>query len=484
MNALRKKIRQLVYGDDGAALVITLALFMLLYIACAGVFAIGQTVKEKMILQNAVDAAAYSAAIVQADTLSRIATLNREMALTYKSMVCRQMDYIVCKWLEDASVKYLATNGKSDLNGNKDHVSPLDSSHSGAPVDVADYSERAKKLLERIKGDSVVISNLNVAIRGLLSNYKDRVNDVVKDVLTANLPANYLSDCYWNVKLFDYDIWARKMQGSEEEKFLDFVYKKTSEYGNSYEQWFDVTDELKHKCDGDFFVSHWITDKGEVSWSYDHTPLNADFNMIVPAEPYFLIPEFYDSKGRKGAISVGVAKYNRNPWTWFVKTGLDGKKRGLYEVFQPLVSDGDNGGAIDWTWAIASAQAGYIDRPEDESARKWRYTGIKDDGKPDEEFGKYRVDWKDGDWNLRTDNWDAVYVPVCQSFTPEEFTEWITGESAWRKLAPELAEKVGLPDYSLGKMSGEKSKALPNMHNGGATKGGLKWEELLDKICH
>ena len=84
INIRRKRIDKLIHGDDGAALVITLALFMMMYISCAGVFAIGQTVKDKMILQNAADAAAYSAAIVQADTLSRIAALNREMAWVYK----------------------------------------------------------------------------------------------------------------------------------------------------------------------------------------------------------------------------------------------------------------------------------------------------------------------------------------------------------------------------------------------------------------
>ena len=100
MRTLLKKLVRLGQGEDGAALVVTLALFMFMYLSCAGVFAIGQTAKNRIHLQNACDAAAYSAAVVQADTLSRIATINRAMAWTYVSMTRRQMDYIVSQWLK------------------------------------------------------------------------------------------------------------------------------------------------------------------------------------------------------------------------------------------------------------------------------------------------------------------------------------------------------------------------------------------------
>ena len=104
---LLQKLIRLGKGEDGAALIVTLALFMFMYVSCAGIFAIGQTAKNRIHLQNACDAAAYSAAVVQADTLSRIATINRAMAWTYISMTKRQMDYIVWKWL-DETVKLVA----------------------------------------------------------------------------------------------------------------------------------------------------------------------------------------------------------------------------------------------------------------------------------------------------------------------------------------------------------------------------------------
>lgn len=86
--------------DSGVAFVLTLGVFMLMFMLCCGVYAIGDTVRQKIELQNAADAAAYSAAVVQADTLSRIATINRAMAWTYVQMTRRQMDFIVDKWLE------------------------------------------------------------------------------------------------------------------------------------------------------------------------------------------------------------------------------------------------------------------------------------------------------------------------------------------------------------------------------------------------
>ena len=83
LGVLRDKFLHLGRGEDGAALVVTLAIFFLMYLGCMGVYAISMAVKERIHLQNAVDAAAYSAAVVQADTLSRIATINRAMSWTY-----------------------------------------------------------------------------------------------------------------------------------------------------------------------------------------------------------------------------------------------------------------------------------------------------------------------------------------------------------------------------------------------------------------
>lgn len=101
-----KRFLDLGREETGAALVITLAMFLLMYLGIMGVFAVSTAMKERIHLQNACDAAAYSAAVVQADTLSRIATINRAMSWTYVQMTRRQMDYIVLRWLTHTKDHY------------------------------------------------------------------------------------------------------------------------------------------------------------------------------------------------------------------------------------------------------------------------------------------------------------------------------------------------------------------------------------------
>ena len=115
LKVLKDKFLSLGRDEDGAALVVTLAIFFLMYLGCMGVYAVSMSVKERVQLQNAVDAAAYSAAVVQADTLSRIATINRAMSWTYVDMTRHQMDYIVRRWLGHTCDHY-----EEDLNGGRD----------------------------------------------------------------------------------------------------------------------------------------------------------------------------------------------------------------------------------------------------------------------------------------------------------------------------------------------------------------------------
>lgn len=95
----QRKTASLARDDHGAVLMITLSVFLLLFVLISGVYAVGETIHQKIQLQNAADAAAYSAAMVQADALSRMAVVNRAMSWTYVQMTKRQMDYITYRWL-------------------------------------------------------------------------------------------------------------------------------------------------------------------------------------------------------------------------------------------------------------------------------------------------------------------------------------------------------------------------------------------------
>ncbi len=122
-----KKLTSLGRDDNGAVLVLTLALFFFLFLLVSGVYVVGEAVHRRIELQNACDAAAYSAAVVQADGLSRIATVNRAMSWTYAQMVKRQTDYITYRWLKLTYKQF-----KEDRDNAKDwhwYLLPCDENH-------------------------------------------------------------------------------------------------------------------------------------------------------------------------------------------------------------------------------------------------------------------------------------------------------------------------------------------------------------------
>ena len=94
--------------ESGVALMLTLSVFMLLYVVCAGIYSIGETARQKVELQNACDNAAYSVAVVQADGLSRMAMVNRAMSWSYIQLTNMQIDYITYKWLKKVYERFTA----------------------------------------------------------------------------------------------------------------------------------------------------------------------------------------------------------------------------------------------------------------------------------------------------------------------------------------------------------------------------------------
>jgi len=108
LRILGKELSRLHREESGVALMLTLSVVLLLYVLCAGVYAVGETVRQKIEMQNACDTAAYSAALVEADGLSRMAMINRAMAWTYVQLTNMQIDYITYKWLELVEKRFAA----------------------------------------------------------------------------------------------------------------------------------------------------------------------------------------------------------------------------------------------------------------------------------------------------------------------------------------------------------------------------------------
>jgi len=294
MRILRDKLVRLGKDEDGAALIVTLALFMFMYLSCAGVFAVGQQVKNRIHLQNACDAAAYSAAVVQADTLSRIATINRAMAWTYVSMTRRQMDVVTYRWLgetvahwecdRDWAIDWANSNihptpavcDEQDLHRENDH-----SWHNGEPAirlygasvdvlkskseieganddfkynyvggDASFYSRSGSgvdNMVSQIHDDRENIKLMGEKIDELKDDYKGRAEVAATLVLDANLSCmsgrSISEDIFFLLSIADMNDYAEVLPNGEEGRFLSYIGENIeSAFGKSGIVWFILCD--------------------------------------------------------------------------------------------------------------------------------------------------------------------------------------------------------------------------------------------------
>ena len=455
---LRQRLQKLVHGDDGAALVVTLALFMMMYIACAGVFAIGQTVKEKVILQNAADAAAYSAAVVQADTLSRIATINRAMAWAYKSMVCRQMDYITWKWIDrscelwendsptrNPACETIGAYGVGNTIGLSGDVPPETYARLRNGIFRAGKGLMTESKIDELRD---TIAEMNAAIWDeLIPKMRDEMVAAAEAAVKANLPG-YLGDrCVMKTNMEDVDAFVRHMRGDEEDRFLAFADLDSSEF----RRWFPLGSITGFsRSYGGPLRSFWVwIDKLGIPHpnGRDAGAFRDGYYDGRRADPCVLTEDYYDNGGvAKGAFSVAVAKKNENPWKNLVVTVA----KGLYSVFDPAQ-------ATEWTWAASSAQAA------------WR------EFRPSDSDLAYSLDYEEhvGSENLRTDDWDAVFVPVRKALTTGKFASMMTQTAEWKPVA----------GYAGG-YSVTDGIPLPQMHNSNGSISNLDWGSLLDIMYH
>ena len=104
------RLKELACDNKGAALAITLAFVMPVYLMVIGIYGVGEMVRNKIELQNAADAAAYSAAAVQADYLSRMATVNKAMAWTYVDLQKRSLDLAMALFTVHVFAKFESDN--------------------------------------------------------------------------------------------------------------------------------------------------------------------------------------------------------------------------------------------------------------------------------------------------------------------------------------------------------------------------------------
>lgn len=117
------KLKSLIYDDSGVAMAYTIMVFLFFFMLCVSTYAMTENIRQKMELQNACDAAAYSGAVVQADMLSRIAVLNRALSWTYYQTSKRNMDYIISDWIANIDAEY-----SSYMDGRAQSISGINTS--------------------------------------------------------------------------------------------------------------------------------------------------------------------------------------------------------------------------------------------------------------------------------------------------------------------------------------------------------------------
>lgn len=470
-------------GEEGVALVVTLALFMFLYVSAAGVFAIGRAVKDKVALQNAVDAAAYSAAIVEADTLSKIATINRAMAWTYVSMIRHHMDYVTWKWLNRTVNQYKADEEGAELigalapayaPGDPDRDVKLKNGQTPKILALAASDQKGAEIIGKIIADRNSIAAMAQECDLLIAELKTRVPTVVADILEANLPPNLGDWCYYNVNMENPAAWTNSLQNviankqQIEDLFLKFAedgidvnaIEKPFHTFNPY--WFPnvqgtISRRFEYQNQDAQLKSSWYYKKGLVVLP-DQVVLDDkesdDYYTSSEPSPLVLKPDYFNDSQKiaRGAITVAVAMQARNPWEEFVVRS--GDSAGFYDVFNPAK-------ATKWVYAIASAQAGY------------RPLGAEKSNQPPQ----YSLNYVEGE-NLRTDDWDAVFVPVSRAFTGVRFAQFMSGAvGAWTNASKQPA--ADLDPYAL-----SVNEALPGMHNDLNSLSQLNWSGLLNKMYH
>lgn len=139
--------RRLHREEEGVIIACSLAVFLFLYVLGCGVYALGTTIYEREALQNAADAAAYSAASIQADALSRMAMLNKALSYTYIQMSRKQMDCITAKWLKLVHDRYV-----EDSTWAKNWACVLFVDGKNLPVDLFSFIKWAVEFLAMNNG--------------------------------------------------------------------------------------------------------------------------------------------------------------------------------------------------------------------------------------------------------------------------------------------------------------------------------------------
>ena len=475
LKAANRAALRLWKDESGVVLAITVIVFLALFMMACSVYAIGETIRQRVELQNGADAGAYSGAIVEADCNSRLAALNRAMSWTYAQMVRMEMDYIVDKWL-------MLTLERWDIDNTEMEMYNMPSPcNQGVPFYVTGYgafignSFSHKKILlnksHLVSTDEIKSARQSAAAQGksytalaspidkcrdniaamndkeveLINKLPKRIKKTVEEILKKNAIDTW-NDSFagggqimYALKQEENPLNAnfRVLEQKEEEDFLrhsDTIPEEGSSAKDVFQRGTDVWFVKQYKSGGPgiqrqykrghpILISEWGYCSSlweEVDGACVPVSYTSGSNKVKGDDS-----EIYD----ENYYITALAKPQVLKEEFFAKGGsvVVGLTRRLNNPFQFVINNGGVGIMQPFTvnsgnrymWTASAAIAGYNPKPKEEAQ------------------GKYEVTYEDNSgnklWNLKTSDWDAELLPLHRAWAKGKSHSW-QGETAGQIL--------------------------------------------------
>jgi gas vesicle protein len=505
LNAINRTARRLWDDESGVVLAVTVIVFLSLFMMASAVYSVGETARLRIELQNAADAGAYSAAIVEADGLSRIAAVNRAMSWTYVQMCRMEMDYIVDKWLwltvqrwemDDMRMRlynmpstcnrglpwYCTGKGATIGNRaahkrillNKRHMTTVDEIKS-VRRQAAGEGKSYTALAPKITRARQEIKQMNDKEKELIEKLPERVKSCVKEVLKKNLKDTWNDgfagggDIMFVLKQEErpLDKNFRVLENDEEDDFL-----RHSDY--IPEQGSNARQVLKRGTD-DWYVLQYESGGPGIQRQYKrgHRILISEWDWASSIwqrvkAACILISQIQGSSQVKGDDpQIYTTRYyiseKAEPRVlkeeYFARGGskVVAVARRLNNPFEFMASGGDVGIMKPFTvrsgnrfmWTASAGIAGYNPKPRQQAEGKYEVTYENNSGN--------RL------WNLKTSDWDAVLLSLHRAWAEGKNRNW-NGETAGEIL--NAVKGSWEPLYGGGGAPGDE--AAPKLMGGGS----------------
>ena len=468
---LAQRMRELAAGDSGVACAFTVTVSLIIFLLGFAIYACGETVRQRIELQNAADAAAYSAALVQADTISRVAVINKAMAWNYVMMTRRQMDHIVDAWLARVLEQWEISRNATATYQNFCACHPrfeginwrVGTSPGGAPGEVVHQLIRvnnsqdvwisaiaAARTVQAQRNPVTVLESLrqcvesmNRAEKELIEGLRGRIENVVEFTVKANasLTENDRKvrsgrDLDWTIhQLREGSAYFEQLK-EDESRFLafgDFSGSGAEIYGTGADNWLIAENaggfrrnyvQMPNALTAVWFTYNqvWIHSVVCTFAGVIINPVPAITGEMArdayfsgqEARPWVLKKSFFEADG---AIVVGVSRPLNNPFA-FVFEGRE--KSGIYSAFEV-------GGGEQTMWSVAGARAGYR-LPE------WAEGEYRNRGSLQEKF------------NLCVTDWDAMFLPLREKSSAAP--NFLAGIAKELDISNSFVRKNHLSSYS------------------------------------